>query len=149
MISLKAKVQLTRKIIFDKGTVVKPFAVILTGGKGRVVIGRNCAISSFSLIGAHDADIIIGNSVRMGPNVIIVSSTREYRDKNRLIFDQGWKDEPVNIGDDVFVGAGAIITAGCTIGNGAVIAAGGVITKDVPPYHIVAGIPAKIIGKRV
>ena len=55
---------------------------------------------------------------------------------------------PTNIGDDVWVGAGSIIMAGVTIGDGAIIAAGSVVTKDVPPYAIVGGVPAKILRYR-
>lgn len=56
--------------------------------------------------------------------------------------------EPLSIGNDVWIAAGSIITRGVTIGDGAVIAANAVVTKDVPPYAIVAGSPAKIIKYR-
>jgi acetyltransferase-like isoleucine patch superfamily enzyme len=56
--------------------------------------------------------------------------------------------EPLTIGNDVWIAAGAVITRGITIGDGAVIAANAVVTKDVPPYAIVAGSPAKIIKYR-
>jgi maltose O-acetyltransferase len=55
---------------------------------------------------------------------------------------------PVKIGDYVFIGPRAIILAGVTIGDGAVVAAGAVVTKDVDPYTIVGGVPAKVIGER-
>ena len=65
---------------------------------------------------------------------------------NELYFEK--KEESTIIGNDVWIGAKAIIRSGVTIGDGAVIGAGAVVTKDVPPYAIVAGVPAKIIRYR-
>lgn len=56
---------------------------------------------------------------------------------------------PAVIGNDVWIGAGAMLVGGVTVGNGAVIAAGAVVTKDVPPYTVVGGVPAKEIRRRV
>ena len=147
LISLKAKVQLTKRITFGKGTVVKSFAVIQTN-KGLISIGRNCAISSFDHISTGDGDIIMGDNVRIGPNVVILGSRRNFQDKNTLIVDQGYTHRGVRIEDDVLIGAGAIILDGCTVDKGAVIGAGSVVTKDVPSYSIVTGVPAKATGKR-
>ena len=58
------------------------------------------------------------------------------------------KNSPVRIEDYVFIGPRVIILAGVTVGRGAVVGAGAVVTKDVPPYAIVGGVPAKIIGER-
>ena len=63
-------------------------------------------------------------------------------------FFQWRRDQPVKLGHDVWVGHGAVILAGVSVGNGAVIAAGAVVSKDVEPYTIVGGVPAKPIRKR-
>ncbi|QGV04706.1 sugar O-acetyltransferase [Lactobacillus acetotolerans] len=85
--------------------------------------------------------ITIKNNVFIAPNVTITSVNHSLDSKHRdqIIFGQ------VIINDDVWIGAGAIIVPGITIGKGAVIAAGAVVTKDVEPYTLVGGIPAKVI----
>ena len=64
------------------------------------------------------------------------------------IYQQGETAKPINIGNDVWIGFGAQILLGCNIGDGAVIAAGAIVTKDVEPYTVVAGVPARVIKKR-
>lgn len=68
--------------------------------------------------------------------------------RDRLIREQPGDEHDVVIGNDVWIGAYGIVLPGVTIGDGAVIAAGSVVTKDVAPYTIVAGVPAKQIGQR-
>lgn len=147
LVSHKAKVQLSPKISFGRGTVVKSLAIIQTN-RGRITIGENCAISSFNHISTDMADLKIGDNVRIGPGVIIVGSSRKFRKKDTLIVDQGYTHKGITIGDDVFVGANSVILDGCTIGDGAVIGVGSVIDRDVPPYAIVFGVPAKVIFHR-
>ncbi len=146
-ISTKAKVQFTRRISFGKGTVVKSYAIIQTN-EGAISIGKNCAISSFNHISTVLASINIGDNVRISPNVSIIGVSRIYRKKDVLIVDQGYRHKGIEIGDDVFIGAGAVILDGCHIGTGAVIGAGSVVDRDVPPYSIVFGAPAKVIFHR-
>ncbi len=147
LISTQARVQLTNRISFGRGSVVKAFAVVQSS-KGRISFGKNCSVSSFDHISTGHADVIIGNNVRIASNVVIVSARRNFRNKDMLIVNQGYTHRSVEIRDDVFIGAGAIILDGCNIGDGAVVAAGSVVNKDVQPYSIVAGIPAKVIGQR-
>lgn len=147
LVSPKAQVQLSGKIRLGKGTVVKSLAIIQTSG-GLIRIGKNCAISNFDHISTSLADIIIGDHVRIGPNVTIVGSTRNYRKKNELIVNQGYMHKGIRIGKDVLIGAGAIILDGCQIGDGAVIGVGSLVDKDVPAYAIVFGTPAKVIFNR-
>jgi len=84
----------------------------------------------------------------MGPNVTILGSSRNYKNKHKLIVEQGFSHDGATIEDDVLIASGAIILKGCHIGKGAVIGAGSVVTKNVPSFSVVAGIPAKIIGER-
>lgn len=90
----------------------------------------------------------IGDYVMVGPNAIIVSSEHIYEDLSRPMLTLGHRLKPTKIGSDVWIGAGAIVLGGVEIGEGAVIAAGAVVTRDVLPRNIVAGIPAKSIGER-
>ena len=146
LVSSQASVQLSSRISFGRGTVVKPWAVIINH-TGRIAIGAECAISSFNHISTGNADLVIGDYVRLGPNVTILGAERNVK-RNTLIMDQGHSDKTTTIGSDVLIGAGAVIVAGCSIGTGAVIGAGSVVTRDVPPYAIVAGSPARVIGHR-
>lgn len=112
----------------------------------KLEIGNNSGIGIGAMIYGH---VTIGNDVLMGPDVIIFTSGHKYLDSAVPIKLQGrLKEEPVVIGDDVWIGARAIIMPGIRIGNGAVIGAGAVVTKDVPNNAVVVGVPAKVIKYR-
>ncbi len=91
--------------------------------------------------------ITIGSNVLLGPGVAIISSNHGIA-SNELIRTQPGRDEPISIGDDVWLGANVVVTAGVSIGNGAVVGAGAVVTTDLPPMAICAGVPARVIGYR-
>ena len=103
---------------------------------------------SFNHISTGNADITIGDNVRIASIVVILGVTRNFMDKNTLIINQGHSGKSTTIGNDVFIGAGAIILEGTNIGEGAVVGAGAVVQKDVPPYSIVFGIPARVVWHR-
>lgn len=89
------------------------------------------------------AEIIMGNDVLLGPGVVISTPSHPLDEQLRL---DGYEiAKPIRIGDAVWIGANATITKGVTIGRGAVIAAGAVVTKDVPEFTVVGGVPAKFI----
>ena len=145
-ISPKAIVQVSSKIRIGRGTVVKPYAVIQTNG-GRITIGEDCSIGNFDIISTYETDVVLGNQVRIGPHVAIMGAVRNFARKDQLIVNQGYRQRGTRIGNDVLIGAGAKIFD-VTIGDGAVIGAGAVVTKDVAPYQIVTGVPAKVVGER-
>ncbi len=101
-------------------------------------IGDYCLVANrVAIVGRHDHDFsAIGFPVRFAP---WVGSNR---------FPNPHTGEKAVIGSDVWLGYGAIVLTGVTIGRGSIVAAGSVVTKDVPPYSIAAGVPAKIIGQR-
>jgi len=147
LVSTRAQVQFTDRISFGKGTVVKPYAVIQTQ-TGRVVFGKNCAVSSFDHISTGTLDVVVGDHVRIAPNVTLIGGSRNFALRSKLIVEQGSTNTGLKIGDDVLIGANAVVLPGCHVGTGAVIGAGSVVTKEVPPYAIVAGSPARIVGER-
>ena len=146
-VSTQARLQLTSRIVLGKKTVIKPFAILQTQG-GEIRTGTNCAIGSFNHISTGSAEIILGDHVRMGPHVTILGGSHNFMERERLIIEQGSYHEPVIIGDDVLIGAGAVILPGCRIGQGAVIGALSLVNSDIPAYAIAAGSPARVISER-
>jgi acetyltransferase-like isoleucine patch superfamily enzyme len=117
-----------------------------------VTAGDDVYIGPFACFICGIAGIEIGSKVIMGPNVTIITGEHPIDLRGRYIYDIKEKrpeeDVRVKIQDDVWLGAGATILKGVEIGRGAVVAAGAVVKKDVPPYAIVGGIPAKVIKYR-
>jgi maltose O-acetyltransferase len=94
-------------------------------------------------------DLKVGKDVMMGPYVVIVGNSHQFSRADIPMRLQGLMEyQPVRIEDDVWIGARAIILPGLTIGRGAIIGAGSVVTKDVPPYAVVGGNPARLIKFR-
>ena len=122
---------------------------ILSAISGQIQIGDHCAIGHRTEILCENEKVTIGNGVRIAAEVFISTGNHNYKDKNIPIYLQGLSQQPVVIEDDVWVGRRAMILPGVTIGKGAVIAACALVTKDVEPYTVVAGIPAKVIKERM
>jgi galactoside O-acetyltransferase len=111
-------------------------------GLHHVHVGSNVYFN-FGAGFVDDADIVIGDRCQFGPNVTICTAEHPLDADQRA---RGLQyNLPVHIGNDVWVGAGAIILAGVTIGDGAVVGAGAVVTRDVEPRALVAGVPARKI----
>jgi len=107
-----------------------------------IVIGEDTIIGEGAVLDGRDK-LLIGNHVDIATDVMIYNSQHDVNQENFVA-----TNESVKIEDYVFIGPRAIILAGVTIGRGAIVGAGAVVTKDVPPYAIVGGVPAKIIGER-
>lgn len=90
----------------------------------------------------------IGNSVLIATQCVLISANHNFSDISKPIAEQGETREKIVIEDNVWLGASVKILAGVRIGEGSVIDAGAVVTKDIPPYSIAVGVPAKVIGYR-
>jgi acetyltransferase-like isoleucine patch superfamily enzyme len=111
-------------------------------------IGNNSNIGPYSYVGCSGY-IEIGDNVMISPRVSIYAENHNYPLTSIPIKDQGVTRGFVKIENDCWIAANSVILSGVTIGRGSVVAAGSVVTKDVPPYSIVAGVPAIIIKKRL
>jgi acetyltransferase-like isoleucine patch superfamily enzyme len=109
-----------------------------------IKIGKNCLISEFTILRGQGG-ITIGDNVYTSPFVQIVAVNHVYDDPNRPIIEQGITAQGIVIEDNAWIGSSAIILDGVRVGKGAVVAAGAVVSKDVPPHTVVAGVPAKVI----
>ncbi len=114
----------------------------------KVRLGARVSLNEGVFLSAYGG-LEIGDDVLIGQRVSIVTSDHRMADTSKTIRSQGVVGAAVVIESDVWVGAHAVIVAGVRIGRGSVIGAGAVVTKDVAPFDIVAGVPAKVIGKRV
>ena len=124
-----------------KNSTIEDFSVV-NNGMGAVLIGDNTRVGiSNVLIGP----IQIGNHVIIAQNVVMSGLNHGYEDIKTPIRMQPCTTAKISIGNDSWIGANSVITAGVTIGKHAVVAAGSVVTKSVPDYSIVAGNPARII----
>jgi len=107
-------------------------------------IGRDSLIGELNVLRGQGG-ITVGDRVYTAPLVQMLAVNHVYDDPSRPMVDQGITAEGIKVEDDVWIGAGAIITDGVCIGRGAVVAAGAVVTADVPPHTVVGGIPARIL----
>lgn len=137
-----------KKAKIGKGSNIHPTVVLRQGE--RIEIGENCLINHNNVLqaGKEFGKIKIGNFVHTGANVMMFAFNHSIDDIEVPSKLQDYYDADIVIDDDVWIGAGTVIVAGVTIGKGCVIGSNSVVTKDVPPYSIVAGVPAKVIKSR-
>lgn len=114
-------------------------------GLHRLKIGDGTIIGDNALLAAQRG-LTIGKNVNLSSNVSIYSGAHDHRDP--YFRSTPATTRPITIGDRVWIGSNAIILTGVNIGEGAVVCAGCVVTKDVDPYAVVAGIPAKKVNER-
>lgn len=137
LLQLKGLVVFGRRVgIFGPFTVVNPKFV---------TIGRDCGINHNVLILGH-SKVEIGNGVILSAGVMLIDSGLVLEGYSEVAFPSHF-DSYVVIKDGAWIGAGAIILPGVTVGTKSVVGAGSVVTRDVPAFAVVAGNPARVIGR--
>jgi acetyltransferase-like isoleucine patch superfamily enzyme len=137
---------LGRNVTIGRGAVLTCTGVLARLGVG-IRIGDRSAIGAGCFVGGQGG-ISIGRDVIIGPGVRIFSENHNYESLDRPIRAQGETRLGVTIADDCWIGASVVIVDGVTIGTGCVIAAGAVVTKDVPPFAVAVGVPARVLRSR-
>ena len=130
-----------RRFFLGQKSVIESYSCI-NNAVGDVVIGDH------TRIGLHNTiigPVTIGSHVNLAQGITVTALNHNFEAPERRIDEQGVSTQQVTIGDDIWIGANAVVLPGVTVGNHCVIAAGAVVTKDVPPHSLVAGVPAKII----
>ncbi len=164
------KIRLGKNVVVERGTILsvdregESFIdigdhsyfysnCVIKAADGWIKIGNDCSINEFAILfgggGLGGGGLEIGNDVRIAAHVKIVPMNHIYEDPKTPIRLQKIKAIGIKIEDDVWLGVGSTVLDGVTIGKGSVIGAGAVVTKDIPPYSIAVGVPAKVIKKRL
>jgi carbonic anhydrase/acetyltransferase-like protein (isoleucine patch superfamily) len=142
----KEGVHLHDRATVDQYAVLRGSGVIRNLGTG-ITVGARSAVGAFNVL-LGQGGISIGEDCLLAPHVTVVSENHKYDNAGETIRTQGETRARTTIGNDVWIGAGAVILGGACIGDGAVVAAGAVVRGNVEPFDIVGGVPARVIGRR-
>lgn len=127
------------RVQINRGAYLGAFAPLRIGDRSD--INRNASIDARGAVS-------IGRDVLIGPYAQIIAYQHVFAAPEQPINTQGLRVGPISIGDDVWIGAGAIILADVSIGHGSIVGAGAVVTRSCAPFSILAGAPARVIGRR-
>lgn len=150
-LSLGPRVELVGKVNIELGPRVSLLGntyLNANGANGFIRIGENSHVDQFCVLYGQGG-LTIGCDCAIAAGVIIYTQTNQYDfDAATKIVDQPVVYKPVTIGDDVWIGAGAIILPGVNVGDHAIIGAGSLVRKDIAAWSIVGGVPARLLGSR-
>ncbi|MCW7482125.1 acyltransferase [Leptospira kanakyensis] len=122
--------------------------VVSFRGRGLLNIGNNCSFNNGIIFGLT-CDMKIGDYVMVADNVSFRTADHKFTEIKTPIMYQGEISKSIDVKEDVWIGCNATILKGVTIEKGSIVGANSVVTKDIAPYSIVGGVPAKLIKKRV
>ena len=131
------------KFELGEDSTIEDFSAI-NNGVGPVIIGDRTKIGlSNTIIGP----VIIGNDIRLAQNITISGLNHNYEDVSLPIHVQGVSTAQIVIEDESWIGANVVVVAGVTIGKHSIVAAGSIVTKDIPPYSVAVGNPARVLKR--
>jgi acetyltransferase-like isoleucine patch superfamily enzyme len=133
------------RITVGKNCEIHPYSMILTYG-GDICIGDNCSLNPFAIIYGYGG-VRLGNGVRIAAHTVIIPANHVVS-KDIPFHKSGATGSGIDIGDNVWLGAGVVILDGVRIGNNSIVGAGSVVTGSVPGNTTVAGVPARSIAHR-
>ena len=136
-----------RQLQKGEGAAISPNVVFANAERitlgDRVTLGARCALWA----GAGQGRITIGSDVLFGPDVMVTVANYRFNDGSPVT-KQAMDEADITIGNDVWIGAKAMILPGATIGDGAIIGGGAIVRGHIPPFSIAVGAPAKVVGQR-
>ena len=121
--------------------------VLVNANRGHVVIGNDSWLGPATIVYGNGG-VEIGSDVMIASHCAINTVSHNFANTDTPMNKQGVNCAPVVIEDDVWIGTAAVILQGVRIGHGSIIGAGAVVTKDIPPYSIALGVPARVTGSR-
>jgi acetyltransferase-like isoleucine patch superfamily enzyme len=130
-----------KHVVIGDGSYIAGYAYVTDD----VQMGSHSTINPYAIV---RGTIVLGDGVRIGAHAMVLGFNHNADDTTRPIYRQGVSAKGIIIGDDVWIGSGAIVLDGVTIGEHCIIGAGAVVTRDVPAFSVVAGNPAKVIRDR-
>ncbi|MGL5880507.1 MAG: acyltransferase [Xenococcaceae cyanobacterium] len=135
------------KLELGEGAYINTRTIITAAKGASIEVGANTIIGSFTSVSSF-SKIKIGQDCLIASHCSIYAQNHVFADPTIPIREQGYTLEGIIIEDDCWLGTGVRVLDGVTIGKGSVIGAGAVVTKDIPPYSIAVGVPAKVIRQR-
>lgn len=132
--------------IGDRGQIMQG-ACFETGYEGKITLGNDCFVGAYAILNGQGG-LTIGNNALIAGHCHIVAGNHGHSDLTRPMSEQDFVSKGIVIEDDVWLGAGAKVLDGVRIGKGSIISAGAVVNRDVAPYSIMGGVPAKLIRMR-
>jgi len=135
-------------ITIKQGTGFMRGCSLYADQNGKLNIGSRCSFHQNIILGANGGGIEIGEDVLVGPNTVFRAANHVFSRGDVAIREQGHQGNPIVIEDDVWIGANCVILPGVRIGKGTVVGAGSVVTRDLPPYAICHGAPARFVRTR-
>lgn len=145
-VDLGVRMKNSGEIIIGNHCAIRDGAMLIPN-KGLIKIGDNCSIGAYNILDGT-GQLLIGDDVIIGAHVSVYSANHIFTDRFTSIRTQGLALGTIVIKNNVWIGANSVILAGVEIGEGAIVAAGAVVTKNVEPFSIVGGNPAKLIKNR-